>query len=132
MAILRGRAPASICRSAPRAPMDDSSEYPSRPPTRGRADPPNATRSLAAGDQSELSAQPSSFPTEHLIRLGTRGSRLARIQTALVASRLRDRHPRLALEERVITTKPDRHPDVPIAQLGDKALFVLEIEEALY
>jgi hydroxymethylbilane synthase len=62
-------------------------------------------------------------------RLGTRGSRLALVQSESVAARLR------ALGARVdvvpIRTSGDRLAQVALAEFGGKALFVKEIEEAL-
>lgn len=65
------------------------------------------------------------------LRVGTRGSRLARVQTAWVMERLSRAYPALAMEEQILSTQPDRRPDLPIADMGDKALFVSEIEAAL-
>jgi hydroxymethylbilane synthase len=62
-------------------------------------------------------------------RLGTRGSRLALVQSESVAARLR------ALGAQVdivpIRTSGDRLAQVALAEFGGKALFVKEIEDAL-
>ena len=63
--------------------------------------------------------------------IGTRGSRLAVWQAEHVASRLRAAFPTLALRLERIRTTGDKILDVPLAQVGGKALFVKEIEEAL-
>jgi hydroxymethylbilane synthase len=63
------------------------------------------------------------------IRLGTRGSRLAVIQSESVAVSLRARG--AAVEIVVIRTSGDRLAQVALADFGGKALFVKEIEEAL-
>ena len=63
--------------------------------------------------------------------IGTRGSRLAVWQAEHVASRLRAAFPTLALCLKRIRTTGDKILDVPLAQVGGKALFVKEIEEAL-
>ena len=63
------------------------------------------------------------------IRLGTRGSRLAVIQSESVAASLRARG--AAVEIVVIRTSGDRLAQVALADFGGKALFVKEIEEAL-
>lgn len=65
------------------------------------------------------------------IRLGTRGSRLSLRQTELVAHRLRERAPDVALEVVVIQTAGDRAPDVPIERLEGIGFFAKELEAAL-
>jgi len=65
------------------------------------------------------------------VRIGTRGSKLALWQANWVASEIRTRHPTLSPELVIIRTRGDRIQNVPLAQLGGKALFIKEIEEAL-
>ncbi|MBI4183040.1 MAG: hydroxymethylbilane synthase [Proteobacteria bacterium] len=69
------------------------------------------------------------------LRVGTRGSRLARIQAALVRHALAAAFPGLgeygAIEEEVIRTSGDAVQDRPLADLGGKGLFAKEIDEAL-
>ena len=65
------------------------------------------------------------------LTIGTRGSALALRQTDLVADSLRSLHPRLEIEIRIIKTKGDKILDVPLAKIGDKGLFVKELESAL-
>jgi hydroxymethylbilane synthase len=69
------------------------------------------------------------------LRIGTRGSPLARAQTDLVCRALALAHPELAvpgaLEPVVIRTTGDRVTDRPLAQLGGKGLFCKELEAAL-
>jgi hydroxymethylbilane synthase len=62
------------------------------------------------------------------LRIGTRGSALARAQTALVAAALEGRG--LSCEMVTIRTLGDQHPDRPAVSLGVGA-FVREIEAAL-
>ena len=64
-----------------------------------------------------------------ILRLGTRGSRLALVQCEEVATALRARGVRT--ETVVIRTSGDRHAQVALAEFGGKAMFVKEIEEAL-
>src|SRR5262249_10775926 len=66
-----------------------------------------------------------------VLRIGTRGSRLALAQAEWVRARLQEAHPDLRAELPLITTSGDRSRDVPLAQLGGKGLFVKEIETAL-
>lgn len=63
------------------------------------------------------------------LRLGTRGSRLALVQTAWVAEALRRLGAQVDLVP--IKTSGDRLAQVALADFGGKALFVKEIEEAL-
>lgn len=63
------------------------------------------------------------------VRLGTRGSRLALIQSEAVAGALRNHGAQVELV--VIRTSGDRLAQVQLADFGGKALFVKEIEEAL-
>jgi hydroxymethylbilane synthase len=69
------------------------------------------------------------------LRLGTRGSPLARHQAALAAAALRaavpDLHAGDAVEIVVIRTTGDRVRDRPLAEIGGKGLFCKEIEAAL-
>ncbi|MGH7072682.1 MAG: hydroxymethylbilane synthase, partial [Stellaceae bacterium] len=70
-----------------------------------------------------------------LLRIGTRGSKLALAQAAEVAARLAVAHPELAtpgaIETVVIRTTGDQVQDRPLVEAGGKALFTKEIEEAL-
>src|SRR6187549_3939151 len=70
-----------------------------------------------------------------LLRLGTRGSRLALVQTSLVRDALARAVPALgapdAIEVVTIKTTGDAIQDRPLAEAGGKGLFVKEIEEAL-
>ena len=69
------------------------------------------------------------------IRLGTRGSKLALLQAKQVRDRLAAAHPALAEEGAVriveIRTSGDKVQDRALGEIGDKGLFVKEIEEAL-
>jgi hydroxymethylbilane synthase len=66
-----------------------------------------------------------------MLRLGTRGSALARAQAELVRRALEARHPGLQVEIVFIRTSGDRNERGPLAPAGLKGLFVKEIEEAL-
>ena len=70
-----------------------------------------------------------------LLRLGTRGSKLALAQTGLVRDALAAAVPALAapgaIEIAAIRTTGDAIQDRPLAEAGGKGLFVKEIEEAL-
>jgi hydroxymethylbilane synthase len=64
-----------------------------------------------------------------LIRVGSRGSRLALTQAELAASRLRRAGVEIALVP--ITTAGDRDRTKPFGEIGSRGVFVKEIEEAL-
>ena len=64
-----------------------------------------------------------------LFRLGSRGSRLALTQAALVAEQLRAPGREIALVP--ITTAGDRDRRSPFGEIGDRGVFVKELEEAL-
>lgn len=65
------------------------------------------------------------------LRLGTRGSALARWQTDHVAGLLAAAWPDLACEVVVIRTAGDRLLDTPLPLLGGKGAFTAELEAAL-
>lgn len=66
------------------------------------------------------------------IRLGTRGSRLARTQTEWVASALRAAHPELEVDILTFTTTGDRMQERATKPVeATKGIFTREIEEAL-
>src|SRR6266566_5151253 len=71
------------------------------------------------------------MPTQQTIRLGTRGSLLARTQSQQVASELEKRHPGLRVELILIKTTGDVITDKPLHEAGGKGLFVKELELAL-
>ena len=64
-----------------------------------------------------------------LLRIGSRGSRLALTQAELAADRLRRSGIEIALVP--ITTVGDRDRTKPFGQIGERGVFVKEIEEAL-
>jgi len=63
--------------------------------------------------------------------VATRGSKLALAQSEMVAAQLRALHPGLELELQIIQTKGDLVLDRALSKIGDKGLFVKEIEQAL-
>jgi hydroxymethylbilane synthase len=71
----------------------------------------------------------SASPTSVLLRIGSRGSRLALIQAELAAARLRRPGMEVALVP--ITTAGDRDRTRPFGEIGSRGVFVKEIEEAL-
>ena len=66
------------------------------------------------------------------IVVGTRGSALALTQTHKVIDLLKQVHPELEVEVKVIKTTGDKILNKTLSKIGGKGLFVKEIEEALY
>jgi len=67
--------------------------------------------------------------SQSTFRLGTRGSKLARVQADMVARALREKS--VACEIVTVKTTGDRILDRPLADIGGKGLFTKELEEAL-
>ncbi len=72
-----------------------------------------------------------SSSTVGTIRIGTRGSRLARWQSDWVAERLRGLNPGLMVELVEIKTQGDRDRNSPLAAIGGVGLFTKEIQRAV-
>ena len=70
-------------------------------------------------------------PARASYRIGTRGSKLAMVQTEFVKARLEAAYPHDVFEIVVIKTRGDVVTDRPIAAIGDNSLFTREIENAL-
>lgn len=75
-----------------------------------------------------MSANPS---TPNVLRLGTRGSLLARSQSQQVADALMAAHPGLRVELVICVSTGDKVQDKPLHDIGGKGLFTKELEEAL-
>lgn len=65
------------------------------------------------------------------LRLGTRGSLLARSQSNAVKREIETRHPHVRIETLIIKTSGDQITDRPLYDDGGKGLFVKELEQAL-
>ena len=65
------------------------------------------------------------------IRVGTRGSNLALIQTNWAIDRLKEKFPEVEFEVKIIKTKGDKILHLSLDKIGDKGLFVKEIESQL-
>ena len=63
--------------------------------------------------------------------IGTRGSRLAIAQANMVCNALKRAYPKDEFELRIVKTTGDLILDKPLHELGDKGVFVKEIEELL-
>jgi len=68
---------------------------------------------------------------DKVLRIGTRASRLARLQTDCVAARLRHMHPALEIHIESFRTQGDRDQATPAAQWPGIGFFVKELEAAL-
>ncbi len=65
------------------------------------------------------------------LRIGSRGSVLARKQAEIVQERIAEVFPRLDTSHRVISTVGDRSASLPLHRIATVGLFVKEIEDAL-
>ena len=63
--------------------------------------------------------------------VGTRGSKLALTQSKWVVSQLEACNPHVEFEIKIIKTKGDMIQNVPLDKIGDKGIFVKEIEQQL-
>jgi hydroxymethylbilane synthase len=68
---------------------------------------------------------------QRIIRIGTRGSRLARAQAEIVNARLKQTDPSLHIDTVIITTTGDRDQKTSLKDIGGKGVFIREIEQAL-
>jgi len=66
-----------------------------------------------------------------MIKIGTRGSRLALYQAELTKKLLLEQFPDTGVEIIIIKTKGDKILDVALSKIGDKGLFTKELEVAL-
>lgn len=65
------------------------------------------------------------------IKIGTRKSKLALVQTQMVADRISEKFPNAKIEIVHINTMGDKILDKPLTSIGGKGVFVSEIEKAL-
>ncbi|MGL5328112.1 MAG: hydroxymethylbilane synthase [Peptostreptococcaceae bacterium] len=63
--------------------------------------------------------------------VGTRGSKLALTQTNWVIDQLKEHNPSIDFEVKIIKTKGDLIQNISLDKIGDKGLFVKEIEQQL-
>ena len=62
------------------------------------------------------------------VRIGTRKSQLALVQTYWIKSELEKNFPNIEIEVEKMSTQGDKILDVPLAKIGDKGLFTKELE----
>ena len=119
----------------------ESRDIPSayREPIEGDPTQESAHPEPADGDSSPATAHPEHVerrsrvqgnPDTNIVRVGTRGSALARLQTDIVLDQLRPRHPDLEFQVVIVTTHGDAHQAAPLAGMG-LGVFVKEIEQQL-
>jgi len=65
------------------------------------------------------------------IRIGSRKSQLALVQTYWVQEQLQKHFPDRTFEVHTMSTKGDKILDVPLAKIGDKGLFTKELEQGM-
>ena len=65
---------------------------------------------------------------QRTIRIGSRKSQLALVQTHWVQAELQKHHPDRTFEIETMSTKGDKILDVALAKIGDKGLFTKELE----
>ncbi|KAJ2808173.1 porphobilinogen deaminase [Coemansia guatemalensis] len=66
-----------------------------------------------------------------VLRVGSRDSKLALIQTQLVIDKLQQTYPKLTIKLETMKTIGDKIQDVAMSKIGDKGLFTKELEIAL-
>lgn len=66
--------------------------------------------------------------TKKIIKIGTRGSKLALYQANRTKDELSQKFPEYTFEIKIIKTKGDKIQDVALSKIGDKGLFTKEIE----
>ena len=69
--------------------------------------------------------------TEHNIVIGSRGSRLAVIQSEMVRDFIREKKPGCQVEILTMKTTGDKILDRPLDKIGGKGLIVKELDKAL-
>ncbi|XP_071761649.1 porphobilinogen deaminase-like isoform X2 [Centroberyx gerrardi] len=79
----------------------------------------------------EASSPDGNGKVSRVIRIGTRKSQLARIQTDSVAAKLKELYPDVHLEIVGMSTTGDKILDTALSKIGEKSLFTKELENAL-
>ena len=64
--------------------------------------------------------------------IGSRGSKLALLQSRQVADLLLAKHPHLDVQISIIQTRGDKNLHGPLDEIGGKAAFTIELEESLF
>ncbi|MDX2229891.1 MAG: hydroxymethylbilane synthase [Leptolyngbyaceae cyanobacterium bins.349] len=78
-----------------------------------------------------LAASPTVPSSTRTIRIGSRKSQLALVQTYWVKAQLEQAFPDLKFEVQTMNTQGDKILDVALAKIGDKGLFTKELEDGM-
>lgn len=76
-------------------------------------------------------ASPSIAAPIRTIRIGSRKSQLALVQTYWVRDELKKQFPDLTFEVKTMDTQGDKVLDVSLSKIGDKGLFTQELEDGI-
>jgi hydroxymethylbilane synthase len=79
----------------------------------------------------QSTASPSASTSQRTIRIVSRKSQLALIQTYWVRDELKKHYPDFAFEVVTMDTQGDKVLDVSLSKIGDKGLFTQELENSL-
>lgn len=71
------------------------------------------------------------LPNNGSLRIGTRGSALARRQTDRVVELLQEHYPGLACEVQIVSTTGDRDKETSLRIIGGRGIFAKELQSAL-
>ncbi|XP_039722549.1 porphobilinogen deaminase isoform X4 [Pteropus medius] len=85
---------------------------------------------MSSNDNAAAAAEENS-PKMRVIRVGTRKSQLARIQTDSVVATLKALYPGLQFDIIAMSTTGDKILDTALSKIGEKSLFTKELEHAL-
>lgn len=69
--------------------------------------------------------------SQTVVRIATRKSDLAMVQSRWVQGRLQEHHPQIQVELQTMSTQGDKILDVALSKIGDKGLFTKELEVGL-
>ncbi|KAM9767554.1 porphobilinogen deaminase isoform 2-T2 [Dama dama] len=84
-----------------------------------------------SGNGNAAATEEEDTPKMRVIRVGTRKSQLARIQTDSVVATLKALYPGLQFEIIAMSTTGDKILDTALSKIGEKSLFTKELEHAL-
>lgn len=79
----------------------------------------------------KVDGKPCNLNSSRTITIGSRKSKLALIQTQLVLDQLKQLYPNLEFVIKTIDTTGDNILNIPLAKIGEKALFTKELEQEL-
>lgn len=86
---------------------------------------------MSAASAATAGSEDGNGKVTRVIRVGTRKSQLARIQTDSVAEKLKDLYPEVHTEIVAMATTGDKILDTALSKIGEKSLFTKELENAL-